>query len=103
MDFCVFNDFTLGCSDTFVKFLVFAFKCRLIDCPKASTVVSNASEKYMYYFCRKAGNLGKLKMLENGYPKAQKCHFKILWKKDFVINGEVRYGVHLNLYLLEST
>lgn len=28
---------------------------------------------------------------------------KKLWKKDFLINGEVTYGVHLNLYLLEST
>lgn len=76
MDFCVFNDFTLGCSDTFVKFLVFTFKCRLTDCPKPSTVVSSVSEKYVYYFCRRDGNLCKLKMLQKGYRKAQKCHFK---------------------------
>lgn len=82
MDNYTFNDFTLGFPDTFVKFLMFAFKWRLIDCPKASTVVISASEMYMYYFSSRDGNLAKPKMLENAYPKAEKWHFKkILCKK----------------------
>lgn len=64
MDVHEFNDFTLGFSDTLVKFLVLAFKRRLIDWPNSSTVVSSASEMYMHYFCSRNGNLVKLKMLE---------------------------------------